>query len=1270
MSFTAVLARLQRLENPFPGLRPFDTSEAHLFFGRDQQIAELVNRLERHRFVAVVGLSGCGKSSLVRAGLIPALRRGPITEAKARWRIVLMRPAGAPFTSLANELKEQGFDPSALRRSSHGLVEITKQLEPDQSLLLVVDQFEELFRYKEHEAASEEGKRKRGDLASEAAEFVQLLLTASRQLPPIFIVLTMRSDYLGDCAEFRDLPEKLNDSQYLVPRLTREQRQESIEGPLGRVDVAPSLVQQILNDAGDEPDQLPVLQHALMRMWECWRQADPEHTRRIELSDYEAAGGFEGALDHHADELLHGVDEEIAERIFKRLTIRGVDNRERRDPATMTELWAVNGAETAEAKRQICHVIDHFRKGSATFLVPRAEQVPELGPNDYLDITHESLIHEWGKLRQWLNDESESRATYLRIVDDACSWQRGNANLWRDPELQIALKWWASSKPNAAWAERYSPRAGNDFESAKEFLDQSRRARDQEIRRERRRAKQRTVLLLTCTVVAVVIALVFFRMTVKMKQAKTRSIARQLLAESLYESTNPTKLENSMLLAAQSAEYEPNELNTYALERGLSILQNPVVRLRTKDPIMTVAFSPDGQYIAAGGWDRMIHFSRNDGREVWHLDVDNVVRSIAFTKDGNYLAAGGDDGYIRIFAVGSRKEIWRRQHRGVVWSVAFSPDGRYVSGASEASNASITDWKDPNAQPVFLQHEGPVQTIVFCPDGSHLATGSLDGSVRLFDLKGQEIWKRGLGGAVRTVAFSRDGGSVGVASDDKTARVFDAKTGDEICAVRQEGGVRSVAFSPDGRLLATGGEDRTARVFDLSGGNASGGNALGRAALEKALASPENRRDQRRHPPEVAHLSHSDAVNTVAFSPDGRYVLTASDDTTARLFDALTSREVTRHAHTGGAIAIAFSNDGRYIATGGVDGAVAISSTKDPSEILAVPAKPGESFLQMSTSGDGHFLATLSSDGTTRVFDIVSGKMICDPFVRAGFSYIALSNRGAFVALGGESGFAVYDTGRRSWLQKVGDNGEVKAIDIRPDGRYVAAARGDNILQVVDTSTGRLAWSKPLKDEAAAVTFSPSGNLLAVAGKGESISIFRASSGELVNRELPHRFEQVCRERRFDPCRVDSLAFSFNEKWLATGSNDLTVRLYSIGQSREIRRYPHTSDIVAVAFSRDDNDLATSSRDITGRIFETATGRLAASIPLRSLNFFPIGFTDDEKYVLGASAAGNLRVMRRLWRPKDLVQEACSRLQQRKIEPEQWAQIATGEPPQTCPTAR
>ena len=160
MSFASVVARLRTLENPYPGLRPFETQESHLFFGRDQQVAELVSRLERNRFVAVVGVSGSGKSSLVRAGLIPALERVHLSDAGRRWRMVVTRPAGAPFERLAEDLVNAGLDASALAESSHGLIEAARHLPADESLLVVVDQFEELFRYKEAVLRSDDARRK------------------------------------------------------------------------------------------------------------------------------------------------------------------------------------------------------------------------------------------------------------------------------------------------------------------------------------------------------------------------------------------------------------------------------------------------------------------------------------------------------------------------------------------------------------------------------------------------------------------------------------------------------------------------------------------------------------------------------------------------------------------------------------------------------------------------------------------------------------------------------------------------------------------------------------------------------------------------------------------------------------------------------------------------------------------------------------------------------------------------------------------------------
>ena len=273
--------------NPFPGLRPFRTDEDYLFFGREKQTAELLALLRQHRFLAVVGTSGSGKSSLVRAGLLPELQGGAMLKAGSAWEVVLLRPGGDPIANLARAICEAGlYDPAdhdavpqllaTLTHSGMGLVEAARQsdLEAGANLLVVVDQFEELFRFRQSGAAHEEA----------AAAFVNLLLEASQQQEqPVYVVLTMRSDYLGDCSQFRGLAEAVNHGEYLIPRLNRDQLRSAIEGPVkvGGGQIAFRLVQQLLNDVGSDQDQLPVLQHALMRSWDHWssRKSRGEETQ-------------------------------------------------------------------------------------------------------------------------------------------------------------------------------------------------------------------------------------------------------------------------------------------------------------------------------------------------------------------------------------------------------------------------------------------------------------------------------------------------------------------------------------------------------------------------------------------------------------------------------------------------------------------------------------------------------------------------------------------------------------------------------------------------------------------------------------------------------------------------------------------------------------------------------------------------------------------------------------------------------------------------------
>jgi Novel STAND NTPase 1 len=364
--------------NPFPGLRPYQASESDLFFGRDEQIEELLGRLRERRLVAVVGASGSGKSSLVRAGVVPALECGYLAGAGSEWRIATLRPGGDPMGELARNVGGSlGISETEARtelsRSSLGLAELTQRyLHQGQNLLVLVDQFEELFRY--HKEAVRRGEREA------SAAFVKLLLTAVGRsevpLPdlyhlPVFVVLTMRSDYLGKSSQFRGLPEALNDSQYLVPRMSREQLQEAIEGPVGMAGarITPSLVQRLLNDTGDNPDQLPVLQHALMRTWEVSSQARGRVDIDLPHYEDESVGGMGRALNLDADRAFAALGgdrrkEEIARRIFQRLVEPGAEDEESRLPTRLSELAEVCGASEPEVRE----VIKPFRGAG----VPRA----------------------------------------------------------------------------------------------------------------------------------------------------------------------------------------------------------------------------------------------------------------------------------------------------------------------------------------------------------------------------------------------------------------------------------------------------------------------------------------------------------------------------------------------------------------------------------------------------------------------------------------------------------------------------------------------------------------------------------------------------------------------------------------------------------------------------------------------------------------------------------------------------------------------------------
>ncbi|MDJ0840710.1 MAG: hypothetical protein QNK37_29635 [Acidobacteriota bacterium] len=546
------------MQNPFPGLRSFEPNEEHLFFGRERQIDELLKRLRQKRFLAVVGSSGSGKSSLVRSGMIPALHGGYMAGAGSFWRIALMRPGEDPIGNLAHALSnpmtieedDDLFGPdedeedetatdeetsrinlammtSTLQRGSRGLVETTAylDLEQDENLLIIVDQFEELFRFKRESARTGSG--------DQAAAFVKLLLNATGQSElPIYVTLTMRSDFLENCTEFYGLPEAINQGQYLVPRMTRDQRRAAITGPIAvsGAEISPRLLSRLLNDVGDNPDQLPILQHALMRTWGYWHQ-DHGDNEPIDLRHYEAMGTMTEALSIHAEEAFQEqrtpTNKKCAEKVFKALTEKGLDGRGIRRPTTLGNVCAV----TELHEGAVMLVVERFRLPGRSFLMPPAGVALER--DTILDISHESLMRVWTRLTNWVEEESLSAALYTKLAREAGQFQEGTAGLWRDPELQLALRWRDQEQPNLAWARRYDP----SFERAMLFLDRSREERDNDIaaremqqRRQLRRSRLLAALFGFMTVLLLVAALFGINQSMETRKEKEAAIEAEKIA--------------------------------------------------------------------------------------------------------------------------------------------------------------------------------------------------------------------------------------------------------------------------------------------------------------------------------------------------------------------------------------------------------------------------------------------------------------------------------------------------------------------------------------------------------------------------------------------------------------------------------------------------------------------------------------------------------------------------------------------------------------------
>ena len=475
---------------PFPGLRPFAFADRAFFFGRESQVFALYRLVENGRFIAVIGSSGSGKSSLVLAGLCGLLDEETRDPNGPKWICLDMKPGGAPIKRLAGVLARLSERESAeayvrlsaridyrLRQSSFSFESALEEAGGlgGRHLLLIVDQFEELFRFGLAGLGQRSASLADAKARDEATQFVEILLDADRRrLQNVHVLITMRSDFIGDCAYFHRLPDAVSATQYLVPNLTRGQLEEAIHKPIEEAGgaIEPELVERLINDFGDELDQLPVLQHCLMRLWDRAGAASRGGPRRLTRQTYDDIGRMTEALSRHADEILaQCAGKELAvEQAFRALSELDREGRAIRRALRFEKLLAETGVEEPELRA----VLDRFRAPTCSFLVPPPSVAPTLAPDDRVDIGHEALLRRWKKLagdsallgspagRGWLADEDEDGRHYRLLVS---MLGQDSGTLTKPQETD---RWWTERPRTAAWANRY----GGEFDRVRALIDE------------------------------------------------------------------------------------------------------------------------------------------------------------------------------------------------------------------------------------------------------------------------------------------------------------------------------------------------------------------------------------------------------------------------------------------------------------------------------------------------------------------------------------------------------------------------------------------------------------------------------------------------------------------------------------------------------------------------------------------------------------------------------------------------------------------------------
>lgn len=1137
---------------PYPGLRSFEPFESEIFFGREGHTDRLLEILQRERFLAVIGPSGCGKSSLVRAGLLPGIASGALGSGSA-WRIAILRPGSQPVLALAQallgrdalgrelvgeaRLPRDAEDVTAdvalvaaeLRSDAEGLITLRQSAyarlpqgaEPF-NLLLLVDQFEELYTYAgARDAQPDETNTPDIGASDEPQAFVDLLL-AARNDPRIYVALTMRSDFLGNCVRFLELPEAINRAQYLTPRLNPEEMRRAIVGP-ARVfggDVDDELVGELIAAVSRDSDQLPLLQHALARMWRVAQQATPD-APLIDESCVKAVGGVAEALNRHADEVLVSLaagQQALAATLFRAITERRVGGQEVRRPQSLAAIATWGGVAVDDLKP----VIRAFAAPEVSFL-HHTHMGRELAVSSVIDLTHEALMRQWYSLQMWVEDESRHGQGYRHWSQRALEERSGG--LLSGGELARGLEWWNPDVENTAWqptlnwAARYSEfqdaALAEEFERVRRFLcdsrDEEQRRREREAEAERQRADREWQLILDARASLFDSQLTHASL---LARGEDYAEARRVVADSVkWDADIPPARRHARNLLAGYVEMMGGQAEQVYKDAGA--------------PLWGVALSPDGKLLAvAGERGKLVLFDVGSGKLLLRLEGHDakagkhgVVRSVVFDPQGRRLFSGGEDGRIIRWSLPAGEKLGAWQAPDAVQALALSPDGTTLASGGKDGKISLMSVADGNTMRILEGHTKSIAIssgLTFSPDGSRLASASYDQTARIWDSqKGETLHTlKGHNEDVDAVAFSSDGKRLATASDDRQVILWDAITGKLLRSLRgHRNTVFDVAFSADGRRILSASRDNTLRLWDVDSGITTRVYQGHKAAISSAVvrgdsfftaSSDGTVRRWQRTAPELWETGGS--PQATAISPDGTKVALGMKDGALRLYAMSGGNILAERADAhgeGGIRRIVFNHDGSLIASAGRDHKAKLWRVAVDGDLALLHTLVGHSdgIYAVAFSPDCRRLATAGYDGKIGLFDVISGQ---------------------------GSLFSAHE-------------GRVSSIVFNRQGdQLLSAGHADRCLRLWDSLTP---GSPPqeigkTQDKLTWASISPDGREAAAVGRGSSVSLY-----SLANPGSPRRL--VGHEHT-----VYRAIYSPDGRQLATVSGDKTVRLWDLDSQR------------------------------------------------------------------------------------------------------------------------